>query len=93
MESAAPPRASPSSLVRMSPGQSERLVEMRRDVDCLLPGGSVAHQKDLLRLQNVLQPFQFVDQGFIDLQPAGGVENLDVARLAFRPKQATPDPP
>ena len=55
IESAAPPRASPSSLVRMIPVMPERLVEMRGHADRLLTSRRIGHQQDFLRLQEFLE--------------------------------------
>ncbi len=50
MLSAAPPRASPSSLVRMEPVMLQRLVKMRGDIHRFLAGGGVEHEQNFLGL-------------------------------------------
>ena len=77
--SAAPPRASPSSLVRIAPVILQRLVEVRRHIHRLLARGRVQHEQDFLRLDQVAQPHQFLHQRLVNLQPAGRVENERVA--------------
>ena len=49
-ESAAPPRASPSSFVRTHAVEGDALLEGDRDVDRLLAGHRVEHEQDVVRL-------------------------------------------
>ena len=49
-ESAAPPRASPSSLVITTPSKSARLGEALGDVDGVLAGHRVDDEEDVVRL-------------------------------------------
>ena len=88
IESAAPPRASPSSLVRTMPGDLKSLVKMGGDADGLLAGRGIRHEQDFARLEKVLQFLDLLDQRLVDFLPAGGVENLNVAVLGFRPIRA-----
>ncbi len=76
---AAPPRASPSSLVRIAAGDVQGLIEMRGDIHRFLAGGGVEHEQDFLRLDQSSQRDQFLDERFVNLQTAGGVENEGVA--------------
>ena len=46
-DSAAPPRASPSSLVMMTPSNCDGLVELLGDVDGVLAGHRVDDEQDL----------------------------------------------
>ena len=62
----------------------KRLVEMRGDIDRFLAGGGIEHQQNFLRLDQVAQADQFLHQRFIDLQPAGRVENQRVAIIRAR---------
>ena len=61
------------------PGDVERLIEMRRDVDGFLAGGGVQHEQDFLRLDQVAQTDEFLHERFVDLHAAGGVEDERVA--------------
>ena len=69
-------------------GDVERLVEMRGHVHRLLAGGGVEHEQDFLRLDQVAQPDQFLHQRFVDLQPAGGVEDERVPFVGARRSRA-----
>ena len=66
-------------------GDIQGLVEMGRHVHRFLSGSGVQHQQRLLRLDQVAQPHQFLDQRLVYLQPAGGVENQGVAQV--RPRE------
>src|SRR5688572_368215 len=59
-------------------GDGKSAIEMGRDVDSFLAGGSIEHQQDLVRLDDFAQTNQLLHQRFVDLQPAGGVENYHV---------------
>ncbi len=50
MDKAAPPRASPSSLVRINPVMPKRVVEVRGDTHRLLTGRRIDHEQDFAGL-------------------------------------------
>ena len=79
MESAAPPRASPSILVRMTPVMPEPLVELIGRFHRVLAGHGVRDEQNLGRIQRFLQLLQLLHQLFVDMQAAGGVDQQDVA--------------
>ena len=64
-------------------GDLQRLVEMRGHVDGFLAGGGVEHEQDFLRLHEVAQPDEFLHQRLVNLQPAGGIENQNVAAVGL----------
>ena len=78
-DSAAPPRASPSSLVRITPSSSSALLKASAEATASWPGHRVANEKDLVRLDLLLDLSQLGHQLVVDVQPAGGVENQRVA--------------
>ena len=57
---------------------------MRGHTHGLLPGGGVRDEEDFLWLQEVAQPFEFLDERFVDLLTAGRVVNLHVGPRLFR---------
>ena len=87
-ESAAPPRASPSSFVRTTPSKAIRSKNDLRDVDRLLAGHRVEDEEDVRRLRGVAHAHELVHQLLVDVQPAGGVEDDDVLAPALRRLQA-----
>ena len=89
IESAAPPRASPSILVRMTPVMPRRLWNSSADFHGVLPGHGVGHEQDLHRIELLLQLLQLHHQLVVDVQAAGGIHQQHVApavdRLARAP--------
>ena len=83
-ESAAPPRASPSSFVRIDAVEVDRVEELLGDVDRVLAGHRVEHHEHVLRLRRVAHAHELVHQVGVDVQPAGGVDDHDVAALRGR---------
>ena len=81
IDRAAPPRASPSSLVRMHAVEFERIVERLGAVDGVLAGHRVDDEIDLVRPDLAVDLPQLVHQLLVDVQPAGGVEDDGVAEL------------
>ena len=57
---------------------------MGGDADCFLTGGAVEHEQDFAWLNPVAQPDKFLHQRFVDLQPAGSVENDHVNTVRLR---------
>src|SRR5207248_2036060 len=55
------------------------------DADCLLADRSIDYKQNLLRLQKLLQLFEFLNQRFIDFLPARRVENVDVSSVWLTP--------
>jgi hypothetical protein len=62
-------------------GDVEGLIELGGDVNGLLAGGSIEHEENLLGLDQVAEPDQFLDEWFVDLEPTGGIEEEGVAVL------------
>jgi len=60
-------------------GDAEGLVEVGGDVDGFLAGGGVEDEEDLAGLGEVTEPDEFLDEGFVDLETAGGIEDDGVA--------------
>ena len=83
MESAAPPRASPSILVRIRPGHRDGRDERLGDADGLLAGHGVDDEQGLDRLHRRVDRGDLGHERLVDRQPAGGVEDDDVADLAL----------
>ena len=83
-ESAAPPRASPSSFVRITPSKSTASLELLGDVDGVLAGHRVEHHQHVVRLGRVAHAHELVHQVAVDVQAAGGVDDHDVAALRGR---------
>jgi hypothetical protein len=69
-ESAAPPRASPSSFV-----EGDALLERERDVHRFLPRHGVQDEEDVGRLRRVAHALELVHQLLVHVQAAGGVED------------------
>ena len=74
IDSAAPPRASPSILVRITPVSASGLVELPAEPDGVLTGHRVGDEEDLRRIERRLQAAKLVHEGVVDVQPAGGVD-------------------
>jgi hypothetical protein len=87
-DSNAPPRASPSSLVMITPSSSKALVERLGAVHRVLAGHAVHDQIHLIRLDAHVDPLQLLHQLLVDRQTAGRVQDHDLdaflARLADR---------
>ena len=81
MESAAPPRASPSSLVSMHAVDAQRLIKGGGGVHRILTGHGIHHQQDLCGLHRRLDGLQLVHQGLIDVQPSGGIQKDHVVAV------------
>ena len=90
-DSAAPPRASPSSFVRSDAVEVDALLERLRDVDGLLAGHRVEHEEDVRRLRLAAHGGELLHQRLVDVQPAGGVEDDDVAAVRLRALDAVAD--
>ena len=56
-------------------GDLHGFIETSRDLDRLLSRGCVHHEQDFLRLQEIFERYQFLNQRLIDLLPAGRVED------------------
>src|SRR6188768_152936 len=70
-DSAAPPRASPSSFVMMMPSTSRRLLN----------GHRVEDEEDVAGLDLLVDVLELLHQGLVDREAAGGVEQDRVAAL------------
>ena len=83
MRSAAPPRASPSILVRIEPGQGHGLGERLGDRDGFLAGHGIDDEEALRRRDGLGQAARSRRmQRFVDAQAAGRVDDDDVAGQA-----------
>jgi len=71
-------------------GEAEGAVEVFGDGDGLLAGGGVADEKDFLRIEEVFEALEFLEEGLVDFLAAGGVEDLDVATGFVAPGEGLP---
>ena len=92
-ESAAPPRASPSSFVSTTPSKAIRSWNASRDVHGLLAGHRVEDEQDVERLDGVADARELVHQRLVDVEPAGGVDDHDVEAVGLRALEALRAPP
>ena len=83
-DSAAPPRASPSILVRITPSRPTVSWNAVRDVDRFLTGHRVDDEQRVVRLHDVADLAQLVHELDVDLQTTGGVDDHDVATEPLR---------
>ena len=65
-------------------GDVESLIEMSCDVDSFLAGGRVEDKQSFLRFDEVAQADKFLEEWFVDLEAARGVEDERVAIIGFR---------
>jgi hypothetical protein len=63
-------------------GNVEGLIELGGDVDGFLAGGSIENEENFLGFDQVTELDQFLDERFVDLEPAGGIEEEGVAVLS-----------
>ena len=77
-ESAAPPRASPSSLREDDAGDADAAVELLGALHRVLAGHGVGHVEDLAGLGQRLQLLQLGHQLVVDVQAARGVHEQEV---------------
>ena len=80
-ESAAPPRASPSSFVSMTPVMSSASSKALRGVDRVLAGHGVDDQQYLGGLDGGLDVLQLVHERLVNVQAAGRVEKDEVVAV------------
>ena len=78
-DNAAPPRASPSTLVRYDPVELQRLVERLRRRDCVLARHGVDDEERVMRLDCRRNLADLLHHFGVDGQPAGGVDDQHVA--------------
>ena len=81
MDSAAPPLASPSSLVEHDAGDVEVLIERLGGTDGVLTGHGVDHEQDLVGLDGFLDGLQLVHERFVDVQAARRIEEDHVVAV------------
>ena len=74
-DSAAPPRASPSILVRIDRVDADGGVELVGHRDRVLAGHGVHHQQDVVRPHRPLDGPQLLEHLLVDVQPPRGVED------------------
>ena len=86
MESAAPPRASPSSLVRMKPSRARR-GRIGRGLHRVLANHGVGHEQDVLRRDRLLDVRELPHQRRRRWRAAGGVVD-DHRRLSRAPPRS-----
>ena len=84
-DSAAPPRASPSSLVMITPSNCDDLGELLGDVDRVLAGHGVDDEQDVVRLDRLLDVGELVHQLLVDVETAAGVDDQHVLALRHAP--------
>ena len=82
MDSAAPPRASPSTTRQDDAGDADFFVEFGGNGDGVLAGHGVRHQQGLHRRCDAADFGDLVHQFLVDVQAAGGVQDQDVKALA-----------
>lgn len=56
----------------------ESLIEGTGGVDRVLTGHSVHHQQNLVGMDRGLHPLQLVHEGFIHMEPAGGIQKYQI---------------
>ncbi len=78
IESAAPPRPSPSARVKHDAGDADAAVEGFGGVDGVLAGQRVGDEQDFVRMNRGFDVADFVHQLFVDGDAAGGVVDDDV---------------
>ena len=83
-ESAAPPRASPSSLVISTPSKSATSAKLSATLTASWPVIASTTSSDVVRLGDLADPGELVHQLLVDVQAAGGVDDQDVPVLADR---------
>ena len=79
-DSAAPPRASPSSLVMITPSSSSASLNALALLTASWPVMRVDDQVDLVGLDAAVDLRELLHQLVVDVQPAGRVENHHVWR-------------
>ncbi len=80
-EMAAPPRASPSSLVITRPGEFGVVEEPLGDVDRFLTGHRIDDEQRLVRLGHLAHGGELLHQLVVDLETPCGVDDHDVEAL------------
>ena len=78
MESAAPPRPSPSTRVSTMPVMPTRSLKLLRQLHRVLAGQAVGDQQGLVRMGDVAHIHRLLHQGFVDVDAAGRVEQHHV---------------
>ena len=89
-ESAAPPRASPSSFVSTTPSNAIRSWNARATATASCPVIASTHEEDVHRLHRVADVRELVHQRLVDLEPAGGVHDHDVAAVGRGARETLP---
>ena len=84
-DSAAPPRASPSSLVRMTPVSGSASRKALRGVDRVLALHRVDDEQRLDRLDRGVQLGDLAHHRLVDREPPGGVDDQHVVVVPPRP--------
>ena len=79
MDSAAPPRASPSSLVRMTPSTPTASSNPLATFTASWPVMASTARMHLVNGRRLADVAQLIEQRLVDLQPAGGVDDDHVA--------------
>ena len=77
-ESAAPPRASPSSLVSTTPSNPRSALNFSAMLHGFLARHGVRHEQDLVGLHPGLDLPELVHERLVDLEPARGIEDHDL---------------
>ena len=87
IESAAPPRASPSSLVRTTPSYPTPSRKAWAVRDGVLADHRVDDEQHLVGLDRVADVGGLLHHLGVDAEPAGGVDDDDVVQLALAPRR------
>ena len=82
-DSAAPPRASPSSLLMMTPSKSTVCAELLGDLHGVLAGHRVDDQQDGIGPDRLLDVGELLHQLRVDVQAAARVDDQDVLALGL----------
>ena len=78
IDSAAPPRPSPSTRVSTMPVMIDAGIEGAREIDRVLAGQRVGDEQDFVRIGRRLDRGRLGHQLFVDMGAAGGVEDQHV---------------
>src|ERR1044072_9216041 len=84
IDSAAPPRASPSRLVRTISGESELAIKTDGLIHGVLPGHRVGDEENLMRSDGIFDGAQLLHQLFVNMQTSRGVDQKKITKLPLR---------
>ena len=90
IDSAAPPRPSPSMRVSTMPVTPTRSLKILGEIDRVLAGQRVGDEQDFVRAGGVADLRHLRHQRLVDMGAAGGVEQHDVVALQARDALGAP---